>query len=192
VDRRQERAFEEFIAESGDALLRLATLLTSDQGLGEDVYQETLHRLAARWSRVDNPRAFCRRVMHNIVIDQGRLRQRQVPEIRLAEGHDGSDPRSADSASAAELRPVLFSALRTLTPHQREIVVLRYFDDRSENEVAELLGVAPGTVRSTLSRAAAQLREQPGLSELFAPRGDDPPMFTPARTNAMTRKVRYA
>ena len=54
MDRKQERAFEEFIAESGDALLRLATLLTSDRCLGEDVYQETLHRLAARWSRVDN------------------------------------------------------------------------------------------------------------------------------------------
>jgi RNA polymerase sigma-70 factor (sigma-E family) len=195
VDRKQERAFEEFIAESGDALLRLATLLTSDRGLGEDVYQETLHRLAARWSRVDNPRAFCRRVMHNIVIDQGRLKRRQVPETRLAEGHDDGDPRSADSAEAVELRPTLFSALRTLTPHQREIVVLRYFDDRSENEVAELLGVAPGTVRSTLSRAVAQLREQPGLSALFGPRGDDPPyptQFTHAATNAMTRRVRYA
>ena len=55
MDDAQERAFEEFIAESGDSLLRLATLLTSDKGLGEDVYQETLHRLAARWSRVDNP-----------------------------------------------------------------------------------------------------------------------------------------
>jgi DNA-directed RNA polymerase sigma subunit (sigma70/sigma32) len=87
---------------------------------------------------------------------------------------------------------VLFRALRTLTPHQREIVVLRYFDDRSENEVAELLGVAPGTVRSTLSRAVAHLRGQPGLGELFAPRGDDPPLFTPAGNNAMTRKVRYA
>ena len=182
MDRKQERAFEEFVAESGDALLRLAMLLTSDRDLGEDVYQETLHRLAARWSRVDNPRAFCRTVMHNIVIDRGRLKRRQVPEIRLVEGHDDSDPRSDDSTSAAELRPVLFSALRTLTPHQREIVVLRYFDDRSENEVAELLGIAPGTVKSTLSRAVAQLREQPGLSALF----------TPAATNAMTRKVRYA
>ena len=120
--------------------------------------------------------------MHNIVIDQGRLKRRQVPETRLAEGHDDSDPRSADSTSAVELRPVLFSALRTLTPHQREIVVLRYFDDRSENEVAELLGVAPGTVRSTLSRAVAQLREHPSLSGLL----------TYAATNAMTRKVRYA
>ena len=182
MDRKQERAFEEFIAESGDALLRLATLLTSDRGLGEDVYQETLHRLAARWSRVDNPRAFCRRVMHNIVIDQGRLRQRQVPEIRLADRHENSDPRSADLTSAVELRSVLFSALRTLTPHQREIVVLRYFDDRSENEVAELLGVAPGTVKSTLSRAVAQLREQPGLSGLF----------TQTETSETTKKVRCA
>ena len=182
MDRKQERAFEEFVAESGDSLLRLATLLTSDQGLGEDVYQETLHRLAARWSRVDNPRAFCRRVMHNIVIDQGRLKRRQVAAVPLTEGHDDGDPRSADSAEAVELRPVLFSALRTLTPHQREIVVLRYFDDRSENEVAELLGVAPGTVKSTLSRAVAQLREQPGLSGLF----------TQTETSETTKKVRCA
>jgi RNA polymerase sigma-70 factor (sigma-E family) len=167
VDRKQERAFEEFVAESGDGLLRLATLLTADRGLGEDVYQETLHRLAARWSRVDNPRAFCRRVMHNIVIDQGRLKRRQVPETRLAEGHDDSDPRSADSAAAVELRPVLFGALRTLTPHQREIVVLRYFDDRSEDEVARLLGITTGTVKSTASRAIAHLRAYPGLAAVF-------------------------
>ena len=91
MDRKQERAFEKFVAESGDDLLRLATLLMSDRGLGEDLYQETLHRLAARWSRVDSPRAYCRQVMHNIVIDQVRARQRQVPEIRLAEAYDNSD-----------------------------------------------------------------------------------------------------
>jgi hypothetical protein len=91
VDRKQERAFEVFVAESGDSLLRLATLLTSETGLGEDVYQETLHRLAARWSRVQNPRAFCRQVMHNIVIDQARLKWRQVPQVpqvRLAAAAD--------------------------------------------------------------------------------------------------------
>jgi RNA polymerase sigma-70 factor (sigma-E family) len=182
VDRRQERAFEEFVAESGDALLRLATLLTSDQGLGEDVYQETLHRLAARWSRVDNPRAYCRRVMHNIVIDHARTRQRRPAEIRLVEAHDDGDPRSADSASAVELRPVLLAALRTLTPQQRAIVVLRYFDDLSENEVADLLGVSSGTVKSTASRAMAQLREQPGIRGLF----------TTAGTDTTMRRVRYA
>jgi RNA polymerase sigma-70 factor (sigma-E family) len=183
VDKRQERAFEEFIAEYGDGLLRLATLLVSDRGLGEDVYQETLHRLAAKWPRVDNPRAFCRRVMQNVVIDQARLQQRQVPQIRLVAGQDSTDmrtadPASADSTSAVELREVLLDALRTLTQQQRTIVVLRYFDDRSENQVAELLGVSPGTVKSTASRAMAQLREQPGIAGLF--------------TRTSTRKVRYA
>lgn len=182
MDRKQERAFEKFVAESGDDLLRLATLLMSDRGLGEDVYQETLHRLAARWSRVDSPRAYCRQVMHNIVIDQLRVRRRQVPEIRLVDAYDNSDPRADDPAAAAELRPALLAALRTLTPQQRTIVVLRYFDDRSENDVAELLGVSPGTVKSTASRAMAHLRVQPGLSGLFAMTGTGP----------MTRKVRYA
>jgi RNA polymerase sigma-70 factor (sigma-E family) len=167
VDRKQERAFEEFVAQSGDALLRLATLLTSDQGLGEDAYQETLHRLAARWARVESPQAFCRRVMHNIVIDQARARQRRPAEVRLADAHDDGDPRAADTTSAVEIRPVLLAALRALTPQQRAIVALRYFDDRSENEVAELLGVSPGTVKSTASRAVAQLRTQPGLIALF-------------------------
>jgi RNA polymerase sigma-70 factor (sigma-E family) len=182
VDRKQERAFEEFVTESGDALLRLATLLTSDENLGEDVYQETLHRLAARWSRVENPRAFCRRVMHNIVIDQARTDRRRPTAVRLVEAHDHGDPRAADSASAVELRHVLLGALRTLTAQQRAIVVLRYFDDRSENEVAELLGVSAGTVKSTASRAMAQLREQPGISGLFES----------SEIRPMTRKVRYA
>jgi RNA polymerase sigma-70 factor (sigma-E family) len=182
VDRKEERAFEQFVAESGDSLLRLATLLTSDQGLGEDVYQETMHRVADRWSRVDNPAAFCRRVMHNIVIDQGRARRRKIATVLLTEGHDDIDPRSGDSTAAAELRPALLGALRTLTPHQREMVVLRYFDDRTESEIAELLGVTTGTVKSTVSRALAQLREQPGISGLF---------MHPAVSTTMG-KVRYA
>jgi DNA-directed RNA polymerase specialized sigma24 family protein len=68
--RKQTRDFEGFVSESGDALLRMATLLTSDVHRAEDVYQETLHRLAARWAQVESPMAFCRRVMRNIVIGQ--------------------------------------------------------------------------------------------------------------------------
>jgi RNA polymerase sigma-70 factor (sigma-E family) len=180
LDSKQARAFEAFVAESGDGLLRMATLLTSDPGLGEDVYQETLHRLAMRWSRVDSPGAFCRRVMHNIVIDRARAQQRRPREIGLFDSYDSSDPRSADPAAAVELRPALLAALGTLTPQQRAVVVLRYFDDRSAAQVAELLGITPGTVKSTASRAVAQLREQPGLIGLFA--AADP-------TPASTRKV---
>lgn len=170
MDRKQARDFEGFVAESGDALLRMATLLTSDPGIAEDVYQETLQRLAMKWHRVDNPKAFCRRVMHNIVIDQARARQRRPRELSasLSQQYDSGDPRAADQATGIELRPALLSALDELTMQQRTIVVLRYFEDLSENEVADLLGVSAGTVKSTASRAVARLRVQPGLVALFA------------------------
>jgi RNA polymerase sigma-70 factor (sigma-E family) len=168
VDRKQVRAFEAFVNESGDALLRTATLLTSDRHAAEDVYQETLHRLFVRWPRVDNPGGFCRQVMHNLVIDLARARQRRPRELELRDNYDGKDPQSGDPASAAELRPTVLAALDTLTVHQRAIVVLRYFEDLSQDEVAAMLGVSPGTVKSTASRAVAQLRAQPALAALFA------------------------
>jgi RNA polymerase sigma-70 factor (sigma-E family) len=167
VDRKQTRAFEGFVAESGDTLLRMATLLASDPQTAEDVYQETLQRLAARWARVDNPRAFSRRVLHNIVIDRARAQQRRPRELEFGPAHDNGDTRSGDSLAAVELRPALLAALDTLPPQQRAIVVLRYFDDHSEADVADLLGVSAGTVKSTASRAVAQLRSHPGLTALF-------------------------
>ena len=168
MDKKQARAFEEFVATSGDRLLRLATLLTCDRHHAEDVYQETLQRLAARWSRVDTPMAFCRRVMHNIVIDQTRARQRRPAELQLFAATDSGDPQAGDRLTAVELRPALLTALAALTTQQRAIVVLRYFDDRSEADVAELLGISAGTVKSTASRAVAALRTQSGLASLLA------------------------
>jgi RNA polymerase sigma-70 factor (sigma-E family) len=167
MDKRQTRAFEEFAAESGAELLRIATLLTPDPHAAEDVYQETLQRLAARWSRVDNPKAFCRRVMHNIVIDQMRARARRPRELRLFDTGERIDPRSADPHRSVELWPSLRAALDSLTVQQRTVLVLRYFDDRSEAEVAELLGISAGAVKSTASRAIAHLRDFPGLAAIF-------------------------
>jgi RNA polymerase sigma-70 factor (sigma-E family) len=169
VNKRQTRAFEEFAAESGAELLRIAVLLTPDPHTAEDVYQETLQRLAARWSRVDNPKAFCRRVMHNIVIDQTRARARRPHELRLFDSGEKIDPRSADPHHAVEVWPSLRAALDSLTVQQRTVLVLRYFDDRSEADVAGLLGISVGTVKSTASRAIAQLRTFPGLAAIFAP-----------------------
>jgi RNA polymerase sigma-70 factor (sigma-E family) len=166
--RSDERAFEAFVAESGDALLRIAVLLTCDVRRAEDVYQETLQRLAARWSSVASPKAFARRVMHNIVIDQGRATSRRRSESSLESVGEPVDGRSAAELDAVELRPALLAALRTLTITQRSVIVLRYFDDRSEAEVAELLDITPGTVKSTASRSMAHLRVEPGLVALFA------------------------
>jgi RNA polymerase sigma-70 factor (sigma-E family) len=167
MNRRQTRAFEEFVAESGAELLRIATLLAPDPHTAEDVYQETLQRLAARWSRVDKPKMFCRRVMHNIVVDQSRARHRRPQELRLSGTWEKSDPRSADPHHSAELWPSLRAALDSLTVQQRTVLVLRYFDDRSEAEVAKLLGISVGTVKSTASRAIAHLRDFPGLIAVF-------------------------
>jgi RNA polymerase sigma-70 factor (sigma-E family) len=167
MDKRQARAFEEFAAESGAELLRIATVLTPDPHTAEDVYQETLQRLAARWSRVDNPKAFCRRVMHNIVIDQARARARRPSELQLFDAGEKSDPRYADPHHSVELWPSLRAALDSLGVQQRTVLVLRYLDDRSEAEVAELLGISIGTVKSTASRAIAHLRDFPGLADIF-------------------------
>jgi len=76
----------------------------------------------------------------------------------LPDGTDRGDPRSADPYAAVELRPSLRAALASLGEQQRAVVVLRYFDDRSEDEVARLLGITTGTVKSTASRAIAHLR----------------------------------
>jgi RNA polymerase sigma-70 factor (sigma-E family) len=166
MNRRQTRAFEQFAAESGAELLRIATLLAPDPHTAEDVYQETLQRLAARWSRVDNPKAFCRRVMHNIVVDMTRARARR-PELRLIDAGEKGDPRSADPHHSVELWPSLRAALDSLTVQQRTVLVLRYFDDRSETEVARMLGISVGAVKSTASRSIAHLREFPGLAAVF-------------------------
>lgn len=87
MDRKQVRAFEAFVNESGDALLRTATLLTSDRHAAEDVYQETLHRLFMRWSRVNNPRGFCRRVMVQRRLRPPRTARPRDPTGRPAGGH---------------------------------------------------------------------------------------------------------
>jgi RNA polymerase sigma factor (sigma-70 family) len=116
---------------------------------------------------VDNPKAFCRRVMHNIVIDQTRARARRPHELRLFDTGEKSDPRSADPHHSVEVWPSLRAALNSLTVQQRTILVLRYFDDRSEADVAELLGISVGTVKSTTSRAIAHLRDFPGLASVF-------------------------
>jgi RNA polymerase sigma-70 factor (sigma-E family) len=167
MDKRQTRAFEEFAAESGVELLRIATLLAPDPHTAEDVYQETLQRLAARWSRVDNPKAFCRRVMYNIVVDQTRARARRPHELRLFEAGEKSDPRSAAEQHSVEVWPSLRAALDSLTVQQRTVLVLRYLDDRSEAEVATILSISAGTVKSTASRAIAHLRDFPGLAAIF-------------------------
>lgn len=161
-------AFDRFVADSGDALFRLAVILSADVRAGEDLYQETLQRLASRWDTVDNPTAWSRRVMHNLSVDRFRSARSRPTEVLSSEsGRALSDPTSADRLNSVELRPALFQAMGDLTDTQRLVVALRFLEDRSEGEVAEMLSVPVGTIKSTTSRAVGRLRRHPSLLHLF-------------------------
>ena len=161
-------SFEAFVAGSGDALFRLAVVLSTDVAAGEDLYQETMQRLSAHWGRLDNPHAWARRVMHNLSVDRFRARRARPEEVPASDERSvPADRRAAERMEAVEVRPALFEALADLGDSQRLVVALRFLEDRSEAEVAELLGVPVGTVKSTASRGIARLRRHPSLAHLF-------------------------
>lgn len=159
--------FEGFVAEAGDSLFRLAVLLSMDVQGGEDLYQETLQRVASHWAVIENPGAWSRRVMRNLAVDRFRASRSRPAEVAAADHGSAPDPRSADPLEAIEVRQALFRALGDLSEVQRLVVALRFLEDRSEADVAELLSVPVGTVKSTASRAIARLRRHSALMRLF-------------------------
>lgn len=150
--------FESFVRSRTPALLRSAYLLTGDQHLAEDLLQGALTRTHRAWPRVHatgNAEAYTRRAMHHLQIS--RWRRRRVTEV-FTGGRPGSGTGQEDHAEAAALRISLREALGRLTAKQRAVIVLRYFDDLTELETADILGVTVGTVKSQTARALARLR----------------------------------
>ncbi|MFC6083939.1 SigE family RNA polymerase sigma factor [Sphaerisporangium aureirubrum] len=168
VDVANERRFREFVASRSPALMRLGYLLTGgDQHAAEDLLQTVLIRTAARWTRIDDPEPYVRRAMYRQQVSWWRLAARRretvVPEA--------PDIPARDDMNAAELKLVLRHALARLTARQRAALVLRFFADLPEGEVAQVMGCSVGTVRSTVHRSLARLRVlAPELAELDAPR----------------------
>ncbi len=162
--REERRAFERLVAQASEGLRRTAFLMTWDAQEADDLVQVTWATVARQWprvSRMDHPVAYARRVLTNAAIDGRRQRERRRLEVPLS-GTDGREP--ADAAADRALRAVddqhdLRLALSGLSTRQRTVLVLRYWEDLPEQEVAELLGCSVGTVKSTASRALAQLRE---------------------------------
>ncbi|HEY6526158.1 MAG TPA: SigE family RNA polymerase sigma factor [Solirubrobacteraceae bacterium] len=156
--------FEQFVTASSDALLRTAYLVVWDPVEAEDLVQECLLTVARRWPRVrrmDHPHAYARRVLINLAFDGAKRRTRSRRElvgdeaVTLAAVPDES---SARRMNAVGVRAELIAALATLPPRQRAVLVLRYFEDLSEAQVAELLGCSVGTVKSTASRGLTRLQ----------------------------------
>ena len=162
----EAEGFAQFVEARRRALLRTAWLLTGDWALAEDLVQTALVRSWPRWERIwrrGDPEMYVRRVMVNTWAGWRRRRWR-------AEHPSGAVPDSraaGDLAAEAALRVAVRGALGSLSDRQRAVLVLRVFDDLSEAQVAEVLGCAVGTVKSTMARAVARLREDPRLGELL-------------------------
>jgi RNA polymerase sigma-70 factor (sigma-E family) len=148
-------SFGEFVAAALPGLLRFGHVLTGDARAAEDLVQEALARTLRRWRAVrhDNALAYVRKVMVNTHINRWR---RWDARVRLGEVPDSTadDPALRRSEDWDLLR----RALRRLPTRQRTVLVLRYFEDLSEAEIAQLMGCQPGTVKSQASRALAALR----------------------------------
>jgi RNA polymerase sigma-70 factor (sigma-E family) len=159
--------FEEFVHTRSGALLRTAVLLTGDRGHAEDLLQTALERLARHWKRVDDPDLYVRRTLVNLATDRWRRRARRVQEVHNT-GWDWLSP--GDPVLAVEQRHDLIAALQQLPARQRTVLVLRFFDDLTEAQVAQALEISVGTVKSTSSKALAKLRAQFTAPEPATPR----------------------
>ena len=163
--------FDDFVATHVDDLLRTAYLIVWDEAEAEDLVQECLLKVARRWPRIrgmEQPRAYARRILVNLTVDGARGRARRRSELEPA---TGASPIAVDPLPAVDGRAELFQALCELPARQRAVLVLRYFNDLTEAQVAEVLGCSPGTVKSSASRGLARLREalQPVHSNPGAP-----------------------
>jgi len=144
-----------FVAERGSALLATAVFLTGSRVAGEDLLQAALERLMRKWQRIrGDPEGYLRRTMYHLAVDQWRGR-RHRHEV-LMDVDPGSQP---DGTEELHLRQVLVQALAALPPRQRVVLVLRYWEQLSEAEIATALGCSTGTVKSSASRGLARLRE---------------------------------
>ena len=151
--------FDRFVAMHVDDLLRTAYLIVWDEADAEDLVQECLMKVARRWPRIrrmEQPRAYARRILVNLALDgaRGRARRRSELEPRAVARSLAIDP-----LPALDTRAELLQALAQLPPRQRAVLVLRYFNDLTEAQVAEVLGCSPGTVKSSASRGLARLRQ---------------------------------
>lgn len=148
--------FRDYVAARQRALLRTARMLTGNQHTAEDLVQAALERVWPRWSRIvrdGDPDAYVRRVLVNTYSTWWRRKWRgEAPTSELP------DVPGPDAYAEADLADALRRLLPTLTPRQKAVVVLRFYEDLSEAATAEVLGYSVGTVKSQTSKALARLR----------------------------------
>ena len=152
--------FEAFVADRLDRLLRYATALTCDPHLAQDIVQDVLLRAQDRWPRIESmaaPDAYVRRMITNEYLSWRRRRaSRTVPSSNGT--LDALGTPTADPAGQHAERDEMRARIGALPRKQRAAVLLRYYEDCTDAQIAEVLGCSAGTVRSHISRALATLR----------------------------------
>ena len=146
-DRRSEPLFDELYRFERDRLVRLAFLLTGSQAAAEDLVQDVFLRTRTRLDRVDEPVAYLHRSVTNACWSWHRRRRREV---------DYRPERPVVVAGTSDVE--MWDALARLPPRRRQVLVLRYYLDYSEAQIAEAIGCRPGPVKSATHRALADLR----------------------------------
>jgi RNA polymerase sigma-70 factor (sigma-E family) len=152
----RELDFVDFVAARWKSLYRLAYLLTASPTAAEDMLQTALEKAYVNWariSRMEYPEAYVRRMLAHAVVSSGRRGWlREVPSIEMPE-------RSEEPVEVGVLdRSLLWPLVCALPARQRAVIVLRYYEDLTEAQISEVLGCAPGTVKSQASAAMKALR----------------------------------
>ncbi len=156
----------ELYVRHADGAVRLAYLLTGDMGLAEDLAQDAFVRLAGRLVHLRDPGAFdayLRRTIVNLVNSHFRRRKVERTYLRRAGGSVEARATAGVGERTVEDRDEVWTALGRVTTRQRAALVLRFYEDLSERQVAQILGCRPGTVKSLVARGLETLRtEIPG------------------------------
>jgi RNA polymerase sigma-70 factor (sigma-E family) len=158
TDAANDAGFAEWMSARQGGLARTAYLLTGSQHAADDLVQTTLTRLYLAWDRIADRQhvdAYARRVLVNEHRSAWR-RARRRPEV-LSDAVPES-PLAPDEYDGQ--REAVWRFVQSLPPRQRAVIVLRYYEDLSEAEIADLLGISTGTVKSQASRALASLRDR--------------------------------
>jgi RNA polymerase sigma-70 factor (sigma-E family) len=159
-----DAALEQLYAGQYSALVRLAVLLLRDQGLAEDVVQDSFVAMHRRWDRIDPVKAPA--YLRQTVVNRSRsaLRHRTVVARHRPDPLPDGAPADQEVLHA-ERRTLVLDALAELPARQREVLVLRHYLDLSERDIAAALGISQGAVKSHASRGAAALRQRLSLKE---------------------------
>ncbi len=148
--------FEEYAAIAWPSLYRYAYLLTGNHADAEDIAQQTLIKAHRSWSRIkdsDSPTAYLRRMLTNTYLSQRRPMKRRLELLTDAPPESGHP-----AVGGPEERMALWPHVKSLPPRQRAVIVLRYYEDLSEQEIADALDCSRGNVKSTAHHALKALR----------------------------------